>query len=91
MLRLIGYEGVYIDTGTPADYLLANLHAAGGSALVDPSATVTGRVRASVVGSGATVAGAIDRCVVWPGARVEAGETLAEAIRAGDGLTVSAA
>ena len=87
-LQLIHYDGVYIDTGTPADYLRANLHAAGGSALVDPSATVTGRVRASVVGSRATVAGEIDRCVVWPGARVEAGETLAGAIRAGDALTV---
>jgi NDP-sugar pyrophosphorylase family protein len=27
-LELISYEGIYIDTGTPADYLAANLHAA---------------------------------------------------------------
>jgi len=88
-LELIAYEGVYIDTGTPATYLAANLHAAGG--LTDPAAVVTGRAEDSVVGAGATVEGAVTRCVVWPGAKVAAGEHLTDAIRAGADMTVPAA
>ena len=89
-LELIGYDGVYIDTGTPADYLRANLHAANGAALIDPSARVDAPVRESVIGPHARVHGLVTRCVVWPGAEVRAGEELTEAIRAADGLTVSA-
>jgi MurNAc alpha-1-phosphate uridylyltransferase len=89
-LDVVGYPGVYLDTGTPADYLAANLHAAGGRALIDPAATVTGIVEESVVGAGATVAGAVRRCVVWPGATVGAGDRLVEVVRAGTGLTVKA-
>ncbi|BCY06513.1 sugar phosphate nucleotidyltransferase [Actinoplanes sp. L3-i22] len=87
-LELIGYEGLYLDTGTPQLYLEANLHAAGAN-LLDPSAEVTGRAVDSVVGAGARVAGTVTRCVVWPGATVEAGESLTDAIRAPSGLTVS--
>ncbi|GLY01790.1 sugar phosphate nucleotidyltransferase [Actinoplanes sp. NBRC 101535] len=44
-LELIGYQGFYLDTGTPADYLAANLHAAGATdpALSTPNAFSTGR------------------------------------------------
>lgn len=87
-LELIGYDGVYIDTGTPADYLAANLHAAGGGSLIDPTAEVTGTVTESVIGAGARIHGAITRGVVWPGAEVAAGESLTGAIRAPGGLTV---
>jgi NDP-sugar pyrophosphorylase family protein len=87
-LELIVYDGTYIDTGTPADYLRANLHAAAGDNLIAPSATVTGRCEASVVGPSATVAGRVTGCVVWAGATVTADETLTGAIRAGQGLTV---
>jgi NDP-sugar pyrophosphorylase family protein len=90
-LELIGYGGAYIDTGTPPDYLSANLDAANGQSLIDPSATVTGRVVDSVVGAGATVHGDVTRCVIWPGATVAAGESLRDAIRAGADLTVTAA
>jgi MurNAc alpha-1-phosphate uridylyltransferase len=90
-LELIGYDGVYIDTGTPADYLRANLHAAAGAVLADPSATITGAVRESVIGAGATVAGDVSRCVVWPGASVAPGESLIGVIRAPGNLTVAAA
>lgn len=76
-LELVEFGGTFIDCGTPADYLAANLHASGG---------------ASVVGAGATVAGELDRAVVWPGATVAAGERLVGAIRArqpdGSPLTV---
>ncbi|UQU63255.1 NTP transferase domain-containing protein [Couchioplanes caeruleus] len=88
-LELIPYEGVYLDTGTPATYLAANLHAARG--LTDPAATVTGHAEESVVGAGATVAGRITRCVVWPGAEVAVDEDLTDAIRAGADMTVPAA
>ena len=67
---------VFIDCGTPTDYLRANLLASGG---------------ASVIGEGAIISGAIDRCVLWPGAVVNAGEHLVECIRTSTGLTVSAA
>ena len=87
-LELIAYDGVYIDTGTPADYLAANLHAAGGRSLVDPTAEITGSVTKSVIGPHARVRGAISRCVVWPAAEVAAGESLTGAIRAPGGLTV---
>ena len=90
-LEVVPYRGTFYDTGTPADYLAANLHAAGGGSLVDPSATVTGPVRQAVVGAGATVLGAVTRAVVWPGATVHAGERLTDAIRAGIDLTVPAA
>ncbi|MEV1330058.1 sugar phosphate nucleotidyltransferase [Micromonospora costi] len=88
-LTVVPYPGTFYDTGTPADYLAANLHAAGGN-LVDPAATVTGRCRDSVVGAGATVRGEVVRSVVWPGASVGADERLYEVIRAGDDLTVPA-
>ncbi|MEV4822869.1 sugar phosphate nucleotidyltransferase [Micromonospora sp. NPDC049274] len=90
-LEVVPYPGTFYDTGTPADYLAANLHAAGGDALVDPSATVTGRCLESVVGAGARVDGEVRRTVVWPGAVVRDGERLHDVIRFGDGCTVQAA
>jgi hypothetical protein len=89
-LELIAYDGVYADTGTPADYLWANLHAAGGRTLADASATVSGRAECCVVGAHAVVAGSAARCVVWPGAEVRADERLSDAIRASGPLTVAA-
>jgi NDP-sugar pyrophosphorylase family protein len=88
-LELVTYDGLYVDTGTPADYLAANLHAAGPGNLIDPTATVTGTVTDSVVGAGAVVAGDVTRCVVWPGATVAPGESLTDAIRAGRSRTVA--
>ena len=43
-LTVVGYPGTYLDTGTAADYLAANLDAAGDGNLVDPGATVTGEL-----------------------------------------------
>ncbi|MCO8276059.1 sugar phosphate nucleotidyltransferase [Actinoplanes sp. TRM 88003] len=87
-LELVNYDGVYIDTGTPADYLLANLQATQGGSLIDPTATVTGTVTNSVIGAGAEVAGHLHRCVIWPGARVAATESLTSTVRAPGDLTV---
>ncbi|MGC4819851.1 nucleotidyltransferase family protein [Micromonospora sp. DT63] len=90
-LEVVPYPGTFYDTGTPADYLAANLHAAGGDVLVDPAATVTGRCLESVVGAGARVEGDVRRTVVWPDALVRSGERLHDVIRFGDGGTVHAA
>jgi hypothetical protein len=87
-LELIAYEGHYLDTGTPADYLAANLHAAAGGTLADASALVTGLAEGSVLGAGTVVEGTATRCVLLPGARVAAGETLTDAIRTASGLTI---
>ncbi|HEY7225858.1 MAG TPA: sugar phosphate nucleotidyltransferase [Micromonosporaceae bacterium] len=91
-LELAAYDGLYLDTGTPADYLAANLHAAAAAplgSLIDPDAVVTGRVDHCVVGAGAHVAGSVTRCVVLPGARVARAEVLADVIRLGTDTTVS--
>jgi MurNAc alpha-1-phosphate uridylyltransferase len=89
-LELIGYDGRYIDTGTPADYLAANRYAAHHACLIGEGATVTGPCTESVVGAGARVAGAVTRCVVWPGGVVAADENLHDAVRVGANLTVAA-
>jgi mannose-1-phosphate guanylyltransferase/MurNAc alpha-1-phosphate uridylyltransferase len=90
-LELIPYEGVYIDTGTPGDYLAANLHAARGDSLIDPGAEVSGRVTTSVIGAHARIRGVVTGSVVWPHAEVAEGEELTAAIRAPGGLTVPGA
>jgi mannose-1-phosphate guanylyltransferase/MurNAc alpha-1-phosphate uridylyltransferase len=74
-LELVAGSGRFVDCGTPASYLAANMAGSGG---------------APVVGDGAVVeAGAeLTRTVVWPGAVVTAGEVLVDAIRADQGVTV---
>jgi NDP-sugar pyrophosphorylase family protein len=89
-LDVVTFRGTYLDTGTPPDYLAANLHAAAGGNLVDPTATVTGACRGAVVGAGALVRGTVTRGVVWPGGVVAADEHLVDAVRAGRNLTVPA-
>jgi len=89
LLEVVEYRGDYLDTGTPATYLAANLHAAGGANLIDPSAVVAAPVQRAVIGAGARVAGPVTAAVVWPGGVVPADEHLREAIRAVDGLTVA--
>jgi MurNAc alpha-1-phosphate uridylyltransferase len=71
--ELVAWDGAFVDCGTVADYLRANMHASGG---------------ASVVGEGAVVAGELLRSVVWPGGVVRAGERLVDAVRVGADLTV---
>jgi NDP-sugar pyrophosphorylase family protein len=66
-------SGRFIDCGTPADYLAANLAVSGGQ---------------SVVGEGAVVEGELLRSVVWPGGVVRKSERLVDAIRVGAELTV---
>ena len=72
-LELVPVETEFVDCGTPADYLAANLLASGGL---------------TVVGEGAVVEGVAERCVLWPGAHVGEDEVLRDAVRTGSGLTV---
>jgi MurNAc alpha-1-phosphate uridylyltransferase len=88
LLEIVRYDGTYLDTGTPADYLRANLHAAAGGVLVAESAVVTGKLDNAVIGAGARVEGDVIRSVVWPGGVVAAGERLVDAVRVGADLTV---
>jgi NDP-sugar pyrophosphorylase family protein len=72
-LELVPVEGRFIDCGTTADYLAANLAASGGE---------------SVIGAGAVVEGEVVRSVVWPGGVVGGGERLVDAVRVWDWMTV---
>ncbi len=69
-LDLVVHAGPFVDCGTAADYLAANMAWSEG---------------APVIGAGAEVApgAVVVRSVVWPGSRVGAGEQLVGAIRAG--------
>ncbi len=84
-LRVVGYQGFYLDCGTPTDYLAANLDAATrtgvNGSLIAPDARITGTVSDAVIGAGAQVAGSVKRSVVWPGMVVADGEHLTDSIR----------
>jgi N-acetyl-alpha-D-muramate 1-phosphate uridylyltransferase len=87
-LDALELDGTYIDCGTPADYLAANLFAACGSNLIDPSAVVQGQVDECVVGARALVCGQVSRSVLWAEAEVGKEETLSGVIRTASGLTM---
>ncbi|MEV4414736.1 sugar phosphate nucleotidyltransferase [Catellatospora sp. NPDC049609] len=89
-LDVVPLTGLYLDCGTPADYLAANLHAAGGENLFGTGVVVTGRAAGSVLGDGSRVDGTVRDCVLWPGAHVAAHEHLHRVIRVGPDLTVPA-
>lgn len=72
-LEFVEARGPVVDTGTPADYLAANLLANGGE---------------SVIGEGAAVEGAVIDSVVWDGCRVGQDERLVRCIRGDSGVTV---
>ncbi len=72
-LVTVAHDGPFVDCGTPAAYLAANLAASGGASVIDPAAVVEGRV---------------ERCVLWEQAVVRAGEDLVDAVRVNDRVTV---
>ncbi len=74
-LDLVSHTGAFVDCGTAADYLAANMAVSGG---------------ANVIGAGVEVAdGAVlERAVVWDGAVVHAHERLVDAVRTDAGLSV---
>lgn len=85
----ITHTGTWIDIGTPAAYLQANLDAlAGRLALAeDPWRRGTRGPGGSWVGPGAVIEGTVERCVIGAGAVVPAGATLRDCV-VWDGLTV---
>jgi MurNAc alpha-1-phosphate uridylyltransferase len=91
-LEVRRHDGPFVDCGTPADYLAANLAAASlaGGPVIDPSASVAaGTVdAASVVGARAVVEGRVEASVVWPGVHVGPDEVLVRSVRASAGLTL---
>lgn len=87
-LEAIPLDGTYIDCGSPADYLAANLHAAQGHNLLGDEVMVTGAAYESVIGAGSAVHGVVRRCVLWPSAHVRADEVLIDSIRVGRDMTV---
>ena len=72
-IERIRYDGPWFDTGTPSNYLAANLAANDGRSVIAPDATV--ELGAEVV-----------RSVVWPGAIVRRDERLHEQIRLVDAV-----
>jgi len=84
-LDAISVDAPFVDCGTPADYLDANLAEAAraGGSIVHPSARVAGRVERSVVGAGAVVDGEVEDSVLWDGVSVGAAEHLREVVRVG--------
>lgn len=70
---VVRHEGPFVDCGTPADYLEANLRASGGESVVAPGAVVDGEVV---------------RSVVWAGSEVRRGERLVDAVRFAGSRTV---
>ena len=91
-LEVVDHDGLFIDCGTPHDYLEANLAAVAlnGSAIVGVGAVIADGVdiSGSVIGSGAQVSGDVVDSVVWPNQSVEPGERLSRSIRAGTSVTV---
>lgn len=90
-LDVVRHEGPFVDCGTPADYLAANLAAAAlaGGSVVDPTAVLDDEiVGLCVVGAGARVSGPIEDSVVWPGVSVGAGRRLRREVAASDDLIV---
>ena len=91
-LDVVRSDSPFVDCGTPADYLRANMDAvaiAGGS-IIDPTATVSddSRIVGSVIGAGAIVRGIVIDSVVWADQMVEAGDVLDGAIRVSPELTL---
>ena len=74
-LEFVPIDGDAFDCGTPAEFITANLRAAGTSSVIAPDARVDGDV---------------DRCVLLSGAVVAAGESLVGAIRDRYGNTMFA-
>jgi CTP:molybdopterin cytidylyltransferase MocA len=72
-LEIVATDAPFLDCGTPAAYLAANLHVSGG---------------VSVIGQAAIVDGLVERSVLWPGAVVREGEILRDCIRVGELTTV---
>lgn len=91
-LDVVAFDGSFVDCGTPASLLDANLRAAAiaGGSIIDPTATIGSKaiVERSVVGAGARVDGVVRDSVVWDGQSVGVDERLERVIRTDAGFDV---
>ena len=71
--EVVRHDGPFVDCGTPAQYLEANLAASGGGSVIEP---------------GARVEGTLEECVLWADAVDGPSERLRRAIRVTGSLTV---
>ncbi len=90
-VRGLMHRGAWVDVGTPARYLQANLDALDGALAlsIDPWSQGTRGPGGSWVGAGAQVHGRIARCVIGAGAVVPAGAHLTDCV-VWDGVVVPA-
>ena len=92
-LDVVRHDGAFVDCGTPARYLAANLRAAalaGGSIIAADAEVEDGvRVERSVIGRGARIRDDVVDSVVWDGQSVEVGASIVRSIRIGPSTTVS--
>ncbi len=88
-LSSIRHAGLWVDIGTPAEYLRANLDLLDGRMAppIDPWSRGSRGPGGSFLGAGARVAGSIDRCVIGAGAMVPAGSRLRRCV-VWDGVVV---
>ena len=90
--RMVGawqHGGLWIDVGTPASYLRANLEVLGGrvSVPLDPWTRGARGPGGSWVGPGAVIEGQVERCVIGAGAVVPEGVWLVDTV-VWDGVVV---
>lgn len=92
-LFALGHSSYWLDAGTPATYLQANLDELAGAAWVDASASVAAgaSVAVSAVGAGCVIeSGAVvERSVLLPGVRVGAGAVVRDSM-IGEGAEIGA-
>lgn len=91
-LEVVRSTGPFVDCGTPARYLDANLRAAdlaGGSLVAADAVVAEGvRIERSVIGRGTRIRADVVDSVVWDGQSVEVGEPLFRSILVGPSTIV---
>ncbi len=80
-LEVIGHNGTWVDCGTPADLLEANLLARSGTSVVHPTASVAGSALMTAVGPRTIVRGHVSSSVLFADTTVESHEVLDRVIR----------
>ena len=80
-LEVVGYDGPWVDCGTPSDLLEANLAALGQGTARHRHAIVHGRIDRTAVGADAEVLGDVSESVLLAGAEVAADEVLRRVVR----------
>lgn len=88
-LKAVRHGGTWVDIGTPADYLAANLAVLDGTlhTAVDVWAEATGAPGKALIGAGAIVEGDVQHSVIGAGAQVPAGARLRDCV-VWDGVAV---